>query len=812
VDPNDPNNKTLQHNGIVASKPEYNAATHTWKFQIFHSLEKGFGPDAVTMQVHDGRAYVFGRNTGPDNPYTYYLAGIYRPKIKCLCEDGKRVVVKPDFVPTKRYDDPLILDLDGGGIETVSLSAGIHFDHDGNGFRELTGWAGPGAGFLMVDRNGNGRPDNGTELFGDFTLLPNGMRATNGFQALAYYDANHDGKIDGGDPIWSQLRIWQNEHYGCDFVFDVDVGGQIASLDELGITAIYLDSIATNRTDSAGNTEIRSSHFQWQDGRSGAISEYRLQRDTSRTEPVRLLDVPSEIAALPDLHGYGNVCDLHQAMVRDSSGRLKTLVEAFVSETSPANRAGILDQIILKWTGADSVTLDARGPFMDGRKVVALEKFYGDQPVNPDAALATAWTDTYRDLFEAFYGHLMAQTHLKDLYSRIAYVWDDVNQEYKRDTSGLIAALRESLASNPEQGQELLSEFARSRRGMGFFAENCFLSVREAFIQQDPDLGWVIDTGGLPVYDHPHQGIRPWSPHIEGTHNADAIRGSRTEGDGYLNGLNGNDVIYGTTLPETLINETGDALLVGGGGGDIVWAGSGSDIVDGGPDNDLLFGEAGNDTYIFRRGSGQDTISDYDATPNNMDTIWLGSNLTPEDIILKRLGYNLVLKIEDTSDTLTVRGFFSPESSVNRIERIQFMDGTVWTDSDIIREVYAPTDGDDTIYGGIENDELNSLGGNDTIYGRGGDDTLEGGPETTNFTVRKVMIPSKVERATIPFLAVPGMTSFKEAQPMTFWMEGQGTTGTCSAEAWARTRSTIRIAVPAISIRSSSAKVFSRQM
>jgi Ca2+-binding RTX toxin-like protein len=110
-----------------------------------------------------------------------------------------------------------------------------------------------------------------------------------------------------------------------------------------------------------------------------------------------------------------------------------------------------------------------------------------------------------------------------------------------------------------------------------------------------------------------------------------------------------------------------------------------------------------------------------------MDTIWLGSNLSPEDIVLKRLGYNLVLNIEDTSDTLTVRGFFSPESSVNRVERIQFMDGTVWTDSDIIRQVYAPTDGDDTIYGGIENDNLNSLGGNDTIYGRGGDDTLEGG-------------------------------------------------------------------------------------
>lgn len=66
---------------------------------------------------------------------------------------------------------------------------------------------------LMLDRNGNGHLDDGSELFGDSTILPNGMKGSNGFQALVYYDANGDGRIDANDPIWSQLRVWQHGGY-----------------------------------------------------------------------------------------------------------------------------------------------------------------------------------------------------------------------------------------------------------------------------------------------------------------------------------------------------------------------------------------------------------------------------------------------------------------------------------------------------------------------------------------------------------------------------------------------------------------------
>ena len=67
--------------------------------------------------------------------------------------------------------DPLILDLDGDGIETVAMDRGsIYFDGDANRFSERTGWVKGDDGFLVLDENGNGRVDDGTELFGGLNM------------------------------------------------------------------------------------------------------------------------------------------------------------------------------------------------------------------------------------------------------------------------------------------------------------------------------------------------------------------------------------------------------------------------------------------------------------------------------------------------------------------------------------------------------------------------------------------------------------------------------------------------------------------
>jgi hypothetical protein len=52
----------------------------------------------------------------------------------------------------------LVLDLDGDGIETTSQSqSGVHFDLDADYFAESTGWLSSDDGFLVIDRDGDGR-------------------------------------------------------------------------------------------------------------------------------------------------------------------------------------------------------------------------------------------------------------------------------------------------------------------------------------------------------------------------------------------------------------------------------------------------------------------------------------------------------------------------------------------------------------------------------------------------------------------------------------------------------------------------------
>ena len=83
--------------------------------------------------------------------------------------------------------DPIALDLNGNGIETLAADGhdGAMFDHERSGIHTGTGWVHSNDGILVYDRNGDGKINNGGELFGDNTLLKDGFTAAHGFAALA---------------------------------------------------------------------------------------------------------------------------------------------------------------------------------------------------------------------------------------------------------------------------------------------------------------------------------------------------------------------------------------------------------------------------------------------------------------------------------------------------------------------------------------------------------------------------------------------------------------------------------------------------
>ncbi|NOU31400.1 MAG: hypothetical protein HOO96_26170 [Polyangiaceae bacterium] len=73
-----------------------------------------------------------------------------------------------------------------------------------------TQWVGSASPWLALDQNGNGRIDDGRELFGSMTILPSGAPATNGFEALRALDADHDGRITEADPAFASLLLWRD--------------------------------------------------------------------------------------------------------------------------------------------------------------------------------------------------------------------------------------------------------------------------------------------------------------------------------------------------------------------------------------------------------------------------------------------------------------------------------------------------------------------------------------------------------------------------------------------------------------------------
>ncbi len=105
---------------------------------------------------------------------------------------------------------PLVVDLDGDGVETTTEEDGVYFDHDNNGFAEKTAWVGKDDGLLVRDINNNGQIDDGTELFGNNTVLSNGQKATNGFEALKDLDSNNNNVFDSSDTAWNQVKVWKD--------------------------------------------------------------------------------------------------------------------------------------------------------------------------------------------------------------------------------------------------------------------------------------------------------------------------------------------------------------------------------------------------------------------------------------------------------------------------------------------------------------------------------------------------------------------------------------------------------------------------
>ncbi|MDK4589410.1 hypothetical protein QG040_10050, partial [Kingella kingae] len=117
-----------------------------------------------------------------------------------LCEEGARDYNNLNRDGKAHGYDPLILNLDGKGIQTLAPSSvSARFDHNADGIATATGWTAAGNGILALDLDKNGKIDSGKEIFGNHSVLSNGATAAHGYAALAELDSNHDNLINQAD-------------------------------------------------------------------------------------------------------------------------------------------------------------------------------------------------------------------------------------------------------------------------------------------------------------------------------------------------------------------------------------------------------------------------------------------------------------------------------------------------------------------------------------------------------------------------------------------------------------------------------------
>jgi len=239
---------------------------------------------------------------------------------------------------------------------------------------------------------------------------------------------------------------------------------------------------------------------------------------------------------------------------------------------------------------------------------------------------------------------------------------------------------------------------------------------------------------------------------LNGTSGSDTIRGYATDdvifgnaGDDNLQGVDGNDVLAGGLGNDYLTGGNGHDILNGEDGNDFLFGGTGNDLLDGGAGNDLLKGNNDSDIYVFGRGDGQDTVDNYDVDLNKVDSVLFKANVLPTEVLLSRVNIDLVVKINGTTDSLTILSYFDQDAAgPYKLEEFRFIDGTVWSIPDVKAKVlqgtglaqnlvgYASNDtitagaGNDSVYGKAGADLIYGEDGNDTLYGDDGDDWLDG--------------------------------------------------------------------------------------
>ena len=154
-----------------------------------------------------------------------------------------------------KFETPIIIDLNGDGVQTIGVDEGVEFDLLNNGTKVQTGWVSGKDGLLAVDNNGNGQIDDRSELFGGDIGA--------GFAKLGTFDSNQDGVVDAADAEFSELKVWQDKNENA-----LTDAGELVSLESAGVASMNTSYTNVFGTDALGNIHGEHSSATLTDGTS----------------------------------------------------------------------------------------------------------------------------------------------------------------------------------------------------------------------------------------------------------------------------------------------------------------------------------------------------------------------------------------------------------------------------------------------------------------------------------------------------------------------------------------------------------------
>lgn len=159
--------------------------------------------------------------------------------------------------------DPIVLDLDGNGIHASGLKDGQLFDIHADGKLDLTSFILGDDGLLSIDRNRNGRIDDGSALFG------NQLGASNGFEELRKLDDNKDGIVDSQDQALDSLSLLTSMGNRPGEL-------QLTTLAQAGVAALRLAYQSEEEILSPGASIAQKGSYVKKDGSQGLAADLLL--------------------------------------------------------------------------------------------------------------------------------------------------------------------------------------------------------------------------------------------------------------------------------------------------------------------------------------------------------------------------------------------------------------------------------------------------------------------------------------------------------------------------------------------------------